>query len=510
LMSLDHSQATLALMEMARCALDREASAPALDFAGRTYSWGEMKKVAAKVRACLAVSGVGPRQPIGLVPRNRPSAVATLLALVAEGRTIQMIYAFQANAALAKNIQRLRPAVVIGAAEDLEGEVAAMLVDEGIAAITIGEMDAAALPGLGKASIAPGPSDPANAEIQILTSGTTGTPKQQPFSYELFHRHVSVTSTASGLALSQVVPTLLMFPLGNIAGMYTMLPTMLAGRPAELLDRFTINGWRDWVVRFRPEYGGLPPAGVQMLLDENYPREDLASIKYMSTGAAPLDPTVHRAFEERYGIPILLSYGATEFGGPVVAMTPALHSQWGAAKLGSVGRVMPGASIKVVHPETGVEVPPGEEGLLEVISPRIGPDWIRTTDIAVIDADGFMFHRGRSDGAIMRGGFKILPETIERALLLHPAIGVAAVVGYHDQRLGQVPAAAVQAKAGMTIPAVSELEAHLRQQLFSTQIPVLWKVVDEMPRTPSMKIDRPGVSRLFEAATTSAAIAVSN
>jgi long-chain acyl-CoA synthetase len=499
--SLDQSQATHSLQEMAARALDREPSAPALDFAGRTYRWGEMSDVAAKVRSCLAASGIGPRQPIGLVPRNRPSAVAALLALVAEGRTIQMIYAFQAKLALARNIQRLRPAVVIGAAEDLEGEVAAMLANEGIAAIALCEMDAATPTGLEKTRIAPGPSEPASAEIQLLTSGTTGPPKQHPFSYDLFHRHVSVTSTASGIAHSQVVPTLLMFPLGNIAGMYTVLPTMLAGRPARLLDRFTIEGWHEWVTEYRPQHGGLPPAGIQMLLDKDYPREDFASIKYMSTGAAPLDPTVQRAFEERYGIPILLSYGATEFGGPVVAMTPALHDEWGAAKLGSVGCVMPGASIRVIHPETGREMPAGEEGLLEVISPRIGPNWIRTTDIAVIDADGFMFHRGRADGAIMRGGFKIVPETIERALLLHPSIAVAAVVGHHDPRLGQVPAAVVQAKAGMTIPAVPELEAHLRQHLFSTHIPVLWKVVSEMPRTPSMKIDRPAVIRLFEPAT---------
>ena len=64
----------------------------------------------------------------------------------------------------------------------------------------------------------------------------------------------------------------------------------------------------------------------------------------------------------------------------------------------------------------------------------------------MIDADGFLFHRGRADGAIMRGGFKLLPETIERALLLHPSVSAAAVVGLPDARLGQVPAAAVQIK----------------------------------------------------------------
>jgi long-chain acyl-CoA synthetase len=66
--------------------------------------------------------------------------------------------------------------------------------------------------------------------------------------------------------------------------------------------------------------------------------------------------------------------------------------------------------------------------------PRMGPEWIRTSDIAVIDEDGFMYHRGRADGAIMRGGFKILPETIERALLLHDAISAVAVLGLPNQR----------------------------------------------------------------------------
>lgn len=136
------------------------------------------------------------------------------------------------------------------------------------------------------------------------------------------------------------------------------------------------------------------------------PPEDLASIRFVGSGAAPLHPTVQRAFEERYGIPVLLSYGATEFGGPITAMTPALHAQWGKAKFGSVGRPLSGVQLRVADPVTGPPLPLGKEGLLEVASPRIGPDWIRTADVAVIDADGFLFHCGRADGAIIRGGFK--------------------------------------------------------------------------------------------------------
>ncbi len=98
----------------------------------------------------------------------------------------------------------------------------------------------------------------------------------------------------------------------------------------------------------------------------------------------------------------------------------------------------------------------------------------------------------------MRGGFKILPETIERALLLHDAISAVAVLGLPDQRLGQVPAAAIQLKPGVDRPEVADLEAHLRRHVYATHIPVAWRIVEELPRTPSLKIDRPAVRRLFE------------
>jgi acyl-coenzyme A synthetase/AMP-(fatty) acid ligase len=156
--------------------------------------------------------------------------------------------------------------------------------------------------------------------------------------------------------------------------------------------------------------------------------------------------------------------------------------------------------LRIVDPETGAILPPGQEGLLEVISPRIGPGWIHTSDIAVIDADGFMFHRGRADGAIMRGGFKLLPETIERALMLHESVAAAGVLGVHDARLGQVPAAAIQLKPDTQPPGVAELAAHLRNHVYATHIPVTWRFVDELPRTPSLKVDRRALQALFESA----------
>ena len=301
-------------------------------------------------------------------------------------------------------------------------------------------------------------------------------------------------------AAAELPPTLLYMPLGNISGLYTTLPALLNGQRTRLLERFSIPAWVDYVRTFRPESHGVPPSMMQQLLDLNVPKEDLASLKSMGSGAAPLDPAVQKAFEDRYGIPVLVSYGATEFGGPVAGMDLATHKEFGRAKLGTVGRAFPNCGIRIVDPEDGRELPPGEPGLLEVHAPRVQPGWIRTADMGTIDADGFLFLSGRADGAIMRGGFKVLPETIERALLLHPAVAEVAVVAVPDKRVGQVPGAAVRLDAGAPRPSIEDLAAHLRQHVMATHIPVHWRLVDQLPRNPSMKIDRPAIKALFETA----------
>lgn len=491
---------TYALSELATRALAHEEARPAIEFERRWFNWGEVRHVAHRVGTHIAASGAPPGAPVAFVARNRPSAVAALLGLIAGGYTIRMIYAFQSAAAIARDIERLKPAAVVAAAEEFSDTVRGVLQQRGIAGVFIEEMEATSLPGF-EYSTASDIDIPVEPRIEILTSGTTGPPKHFAVNYDLIAKHhigTSLTQQGEGPDLLHLSPAILFFPLGNISGIYSTIPTMLRGRRAVLLDRFSVAQWHDYVLRFRPDMGGLPPAGVQMVLDAGIPPEDLACIRYVSTGAAPLDPTVQRAFEERYGIPILLSYGATEFAGPVAAMTAALYPEWGQKKFGTVGRPLPGAQLRVIDPDTGSALPPSHEGILEVISARIGPDWIRTADVAVIDADGFLFHRGRADGAIIRGGFKLLPETIERALVLHDAISAAAVIGIADKRLGQVPAAAVQLKPGAPTPTIAELEAHLRNEVPATHIPVAWRFIDALPRNRSVKVDRPALRRLFE------------
>ena len=170
------------------------------------------------------------------------------------------------------------------------------------------------------------------------------------------------------------------------------------------------------------------------------------------------------------------------------------------AKRGAVGRLNAKVEARIVAPESGDELPVGEQGLLELRAPNVGDGqgWVRTTDLAEIDVDRFLYIRGRHDGAIIRGGFKIMPEDVLKAVQAHPAVREASVVALPDRRLGQVPAVAWIAREGQGHVTGEEIRAWLKEQLLPYQVPVAMKRVDDLPRTPSLKPSLPEVRALFE------------
>jgi acyl-coenzyme A synthetase/AMP-(fatty) acid ligase len=315
-------------------------------------------------------------------------------------------------------------------------------------------------------------------------------------SYGLIQRAMSDFKTI-GYHGANALPSLLFFPIGNISGLYAIMTILHGQTSAVMIEKFTIEAWAAFVRTYRPETINIPPAGIRMALDADLPREHLASLRSIVSGAAPLDPATHRAFEQKYGIPILLCYGATEFGGPVTLMTLEQREQAGEGRFDSIGKEWGGATLRVVDSTTRQELPADTVGIIEVNVPRIGPEWIHTTDLGRIDAEGFIFHCGRTDGVINRGGFKVLPDTVEKALALHPAVAVSSVVGVPDQRLGEVPAAAIELRPGVPPPTLEELKHHLRTHVPSTHVPSVLQIVASMPRTPSLKVDVGAVRELF-------------
>ena len=188
---------------------------------------------------------------------------------------------------------------------------------------------------------------------------------------------------------------------------------------------------------------------------------------------------------------MLGTYGATEFAGAIAGWTLKDKKQWGPRKRGSVGRAHHGIELRIVDPDTGDVLPAGQTGLLEARGGQLpGEDgaWLRTTDLATIDDDGFLFIRGRADDAINRGGFKIPPSVIEDALAAHPAVDEASAVALPDARLGQVPGGGGDAASAR--PPKRSSWSTSPSRLTRYQRPVAIKVVDQLPRTPSLKISR--------------------
>jgi acyl-CoA synthetase (AMP-forming)/AMP-acid ligase II len=152
-----------------------------------------------------------------------------------------------------------------------------------------------------------------------------------------------------------------------------------------------------------------------------------------------------------------------------------------------------------VDPEDGRVLGVDAEGLLEVKAAQLGAGggWIRTTDLARIDADGFLWILGRADQVIIRGGFKVRPEDVRAALEQHPRVRGAAVVGRPDARLGAVPVAAVELRDGTPEVTPQDLIAHASVNLSRYELPVEIRIVEALPRTASAKVDLAAVRALF-------------
>jgi long-chain acyl-CoA synthetase len=500
------------LAERIRTVLSLEPDADAVEFRGTWHSWGELGAIADAVDRSLDACGCGADTRVGMLLRNHPAMVGAMLGVVLGHRCIVTLNPHQGDAKLVAELRTLELPVVVGLAAELERPGLREVLDElGMAAIAVrgGDADPASpIPGLERVGLRNAHTRRPGIAVEMLTSGTTGPPKRLPLAYAAFERTIGAAGThyrqkgdaaeqpdqprlRSGIAIVNA-------PFVHMSGIFRTLLNVCEGRRVVLLERFTVDDWLAAVREHRPRAVSLVPTALRMVLDAAVDPEDLSSIEVVTSGSAALDPRVQRAFEERYGIAVLPSYGATEFAGGVAGWTLPLHREWADRKLGSVGRPQPGRVLRVVDPETGAVLPPDTAGLLEVGS-TAGGAWVRTTDLARIDPDGFLWILGRTDDAILRGGFKVFPGEIAAALRAHPAVRECGVTGIPDERLGAVPVAAVELVEGATATS-DELMVYAREHLTSYQVPREILVVPALPRTPSMKVSAPGVASLFAAA----------
>ena len=434
--------------------LELDPSAHAFEFDKQWHPWSELRDAADDM-----ASRFEPGQRVGLLLRNRPLQLGHLLGLLTAGACVVAVNPGRGDDRVRDDVIALG-IPVLGEPADIDrfgAGVETRVMNDGVA-------------------------------VEMLTSGTTGPPKRVPLTYETFLRvlvgakHYESNKATDVQLRSGVV--VVNAPLVHVGGLFRVLQALNDGRSFCMLEKFEVDDWLDAVRRHRPKTVSLVPAALRMVLDADVDPDELASIRSVISGTAPLSPEDADAFYEKYGVPVLISYGATEFGGGVAGWNLADHERWWKEKRGSVGRAHPGCDLRVV------------DGVLEVKARQLGDGWTRTTDLARIDEDGFLYILGRADQAIIRGGFKVQPDDVRVALERDGRVLGAGVVGVDDARLGAVPVAAVELRPGAQATADELLHA-ASDVLSRYELPVELRIVDALPRTPSGKVDLPALRELW-------------
>jgi acyl-CoA synthetase (AMP-forming)/AMP-acid ligase II len=231
------------------------------------------------------------------------------------------------------------------------------------------------------------------------------------------------------------------------------------------------------------------------------------------SGVHPVDLSAHvlGALAERSGIdPVLVDdvvWGCVQQVGDQadnIARNAVLSAGWPESVPGTSVDRQCGSSQQSVHFAAAGLVSGQYEvvvaGVLEVRAGQAGGAgrWTRTSDLARVDEDGFLWIEGRADDVIIRGGFKVHPSTVAAVLERHPAVAEAAVAGIPDERLGQVPVAAFEVRPGADVPGDAELRTWCRRELLPYEVPVRFLHVPELPRGVSQKVNRVDLVALFE------------
>jgi acyl-CoA synthetase (AMP-forming)/AMP-acid ligase II len=346
---------------------------------------------------------------------------------------------------------------------------------------------------------------PVPGRVALSTSGTTGEPKgvilegsQIAWTAEQIRLSHRLTSRDRGL-------TVLPFSHVN-APVVSLCASLLAGSTLVIARRFSRERFWDWVEGYQITWASIVPTVLARLLDTPKPGFLPGTLRFVRTASAAR----MRAFETKFGIPVIETYGLTEAASTIVAnpVPPGRH------KPGSVGLPI-GVDLRICHAQTAEDGPclrdvaPGEQGEICVRGPGVVPayrggvgqgsfveGWFRTGDLGYRDEEGYLYITGRLREMINRGGEKIAPREVEEVLLTHPAVRDAAVIGRSDDQYGEVAVAYVVADGTWVEGDLAQcLHDYAAARLSAYKVPVDCVRMEALPRNANGKINREALRR---------------
>jgi acyl-CoA synthetase (AMP-forming)/AMP-acid ligase II len=354
-------------------------------------------------------------------------------------------------------------------------------------------------------------AEPDDLAALFYTSGTTGRPK----GVRLSHRALIGASRLGALNLLPAPTAVMALPIAHIMGFASGLGFALAGVPVAALGRFDAAGILDLIEDRKAAIFVGVPAMYRLLLDAGAEERDLRSVHLWLSGADVMPPELaqrfqrlgssftvpgmgpvgHAAFVEGYGLAESAGAVAVKAHVPVPGLARMLTGD-------AVGVPLPGVRFRIRDGELEVRAPTvtsGYWGDAEATADALTDDgWLRTGDRAESGLFGTVRFRGRAKDVIKVGGYSVYAVEVEAALADHPAVAEAAVLGVADERLGEVPVAAVRLRPGADAATDPDmLLAEATADLAPYKRPRQLVIVEELPRTGTGKVQKDRLRPLF-------------
>ena len=525
----------LTLPEMLADAVSRFAHRPLVDFLGRRFSYAAIHREAVAFAAGLQRLGVAKGDRVGLFLPNVPIYLSAYFGASLAGATLVNFSPLYSAAELAAQVRdsgtrllvTLDSAALLPTALTVQREAALETLVVGSLGAMLPWSKRLLLRLFGRKALAVIPAQPgvlrweqvlaqtppqpvpldAAADIALLqyTGGTTGAPKGAMLSHQNITanaRQVVALDPQAG-ARDMIVGVLPLFHV--FANVSVLNRTVLNGGCIALLPRFEAGQALQTLQRVRATAFPGVPTMYQALLDHpRAARTDFSSLRVCISGGAPLPLPLKQQFEALSGARLIEGYGLTETSG-VVSCNP----YEGEERPGTIGLPLPATRVRLLDREDPHrDAAPGEPGELAVQGPQImqgywqRPEaaaaafaerddgrWLRTGDVATIDADGYLTIVDRIKDMIAVGGFKVFPSQVEAVLEDHPAVREVLVIGVPDPYLGEVPRAYVTLREGASADGAA-LRDWLNARLGKHERVDAVEVRPSLPKTMIGKLDR--------------------
>jgi acyl-CoA synthetase (AMP-forming)/AMP-acid ligase II len=366
-----------------------------------------------------------------------------------------------------------------------------------------------------RAAVAAAEARPVGVDVDPLapagiayTSGTTGRPKGAVHSQRGLVVPGAVLVEERGYDTDLRKGDCFPFTVLNLAVLTTLLVSQ-AGGCSIVMDRMDAEGVAEWIRREAVTTWNGPPALLHSLAhDDAVAAADLASLDEVWTGGGDCPEPIREAFEAKFGVPVLATYGLSE--APTVV---TIDRRGGRHVPGASGRPLPHLAVRIAG-EGGETLPVGETGEIlvgaaddryrlmlgywqrpEATAEALAGGELHTGDLGFLDGEGYLHVRDRKNLLIIRGGANVYPAEVERVLLRAPGIAAAAVFGVADERLGERVAAAVEVHGTIDLDGV---RAHCLANLARYKVPDRIAVVPALPRNAMGKVVRTALPALVE------------